>query len=324
MSTRRGAIAALASSVLLSAIARSQPRPPRLGWLLNSIPRNASFYAAFERGLAELGYIDGKTLIIDDVFANGVVERLAPLARELVGRRPDVLFVSGPEATLKAMSDATDRIPIVDVAVDFDPEARRYVKSLARPGGNITGLYVQQIEATAKRLELLHELLPSVRRVAVLSDVFTADQLGIAREVARQLKLDLRVVDLNDYPYDYAALLKQVRDSRSEAALVLMSPRMFPGRENLVAELRKQALPAMFGLTQYVDSGGLVSYGASLEAVFARAASFVDRIIRGESPSTMPMEQPTVFDLAVNVKTARALGVQLPSSILLRATKVLE
>jgi putative ABC transport system substrate-binding protein len=321
---RRKANVALALSVLLQPCARSESRMPRLGWLLGSSQRGALFNAAFERALENLGYVDGKTLVIDAVFADGMAERFGPLARDLVARKADVLFVSGPEATLKAMSEATDRIPIVVCAVDFDPEVRGYVKSLARPGRNITGLHLQQIEATAKRLELLRELLPSVRRVAVLSDVFTIDQLEIARRSAQRFNVELNVVELREYPYDYARFVSEARASRSEAVLVLMSPRMFPGRESLVAELRKQGLPAVFGLTQYVDEGGLASYGASIEAVFARAAFFVDKVIRGESPSTIPMEQPTVFDLAVNLKAAKELGVKVSQSILLRASKLVE
>ena len=304
--------------------ARSQPRSIRLGWLLNTSPRSASFNAAFERRLNELGYVEGKNLIIDDVHAEGKVERLAPLARELVARKPDVLFVTGPEAPLKALSEATASIPIVVCAVDFDPEARGYVKSLARPGRNVTGLNVQQIEASGKRLQLLHELSPSARRIAVLADVFTVDQLEAAREAAKLLKLELQVLEMREYPYDFAMLLEQARAARSEAMLVLMSPRVFPGRESLVAEVRKQALPAVYGLTHYVDAGGLASYGASLDALFVRAAEYVDKIIKGESPSNMPMEQPREFDLAVNVKVAKDLGITIPQSILLRATKIID
>jgi putative ABC transport system substrate-binding protein len=265
MSTRRELNAALAANLLVPAIARSQLRAPRLGWLLGSSPRSALFNVAFERGLAGLGYIDGKSLVIDDVFADGMVERFAPLARGLVARNP-----------------------------------------------------------TAKRLELLRELLPSAHRVAVLAEMFTVDQLEIARRTARLPNLELRLVELHDYPYDYASSMSEARTAHSEAMLVLMSPRMFPGRERLAAELRKHELPAVFGLTQYVDAGGLASYGASLEALFTRVAYFVDKIIKGASPSTLPMEQPTVLDLAVNLKTARAFGVHVPQSILLRATTVVE
>jgi len=295
-----------------------------LGWLLGSSPRTETFNAAFERRLKDLGYVDGKTLIIDSVFAEGRPERLAPLARELVSRKPDVLYVNGPEANLKAMSDATDSIPIVVCAVDFDPEAKGFVKSLARPGRNITGIHVQQIEATAKRLELLRDLLPSARRIAVLSDVFTKDQLEAAHKAAQIQKVELDVLELRDYPYDYAPLVSQARSAQSDAMLVLMSPWVFPGRESLVAELRKQALPAVFGLSQYVDAGRLASFGASIDAFFERAALYVDKIIRGDSPSNLPMEQPTQFDLVINLRLARELGIRVPQAVLLRATRIIE
>ena len=291
---------------------------------MGSSPRTETFNAAFERRLKDLGYVDGKTLIIDSVFAEGRPERLAPLARELVSRKPDVLYVNGPEANLKAMSDATDSIPIVVCAVDFDPEAKGFVKSLARPGRNITGIHVQQIEATAKRLELLRDLLPSARRIAVLSDVFTKDQLEAAHKAAQIPKVELDVLELRDYPYDYAPLVSQARSAQSDAMPVLMSPWVFPGRESLVAELRKQALPAVFGLSQYVDAGGLASFGASIDAFFERAALYVDKIIRGDSPSNLPMEQPTQFDLVINLRLARELGIRVPQAVLLRATRIIE
>ena len=291
---------------------------------MGSSPRTEAFNAAFERRLKDLGYVDGKTLIIDSVFAEGRPERLAPLARELVSRKPDVLYVNGPEANLKAMSDATDSIPIVVCAVDFDPEAKGFVKSLARPGRNITGIHVQQIEATAKRLELLRDLLPSARRIAVLSDVFTKDQLEAAHKAAQIPKVELDVLELRDYPYDYAPLVSQARSAQSDAMPVLMSPWVFPGRESLVAELRKQALPAVFGLSQYVDAGGLASFGASIDAFFERAALYVDKIIRGDSPSNLPMEQPTQFDLVINLRLARELGIRVPQAVLLRATRIIE
>ena len=225
---------------------------------------------------------------------------------------------------MKALSEATSSIPIVVCAFDFDPEAKGYVKSLARPGRNITGLNVQQIEATSKRLELLHQLLPSARRIAVLADMFTADQLEAARQTAQLLKLELLVIEMRDYPYDYGPLLGQAHSGRSEAVLVLMSPRIFPGRESLAAEARKQALPAVYGLSQYVEVGGLMSYGASIDAVFVRAAGYVDRVLKGEVPANMPMERPTQFDSAVNLKAAQELGIRIPQSILLRATKVVQ
>ena len=325
MTTRRGAAAVVALGVLLPWIGvRSQQRSVRMGWLLNTIPRTASFYAAFERRLGELGYVEGQNLVVDDVYAEGKLERFGPLARELVSRKPDLLFVSGPEAPLKALSEATHSIPIVVCAVDFDPEASGFVKSLARPGGNITGVHVQQIDATVKRVELIHELIPSARRIAVLTDDFTIDQLDAARKTARSLKLELVVVQMRNYPYDYTPMLDEARAARSDAMLVLMSPRVFPNRESLVEAARKYRMPAMYGLTEYVDAGGLASYGASLDALFSRAADYVAKIFRGDTPSTMPMEQAREFDLSINLKAANALGIKVPQSVLVRATRVIE
>jgi len=321
---RRTATAALGLVVSLPGAARCQQRTVRLGWLLNTIPRSASFNVAFERRLRELGYVEGRNLIIDDVYAEGKLERFVPLARELVARKPDVLFMSGPEAPLKALSQATRTIPIVVCAVDFDPQATGYIKSLARPGGNVTGVHVQQIEATAKRLELLLQLAPSARRIAVLSDEFTVDQLEAAHKTAKLLKLELQVFPMRSYPYDYAPLLREAHAAGSDAVLVLMSPRVFPGRDRLVAEIRKQGLPAVYGLADYVEAGGLASYGASLDALFVRAAEYVDKVIKGAPPSDVPMEQPREFDLAVNLKVAKELGLKVSEPVLLRATKVIQ
>jgi hypothetical protein len=180
---------------------------------LNTNPRSASFNVAFERRLRELGYVEGKNLIIDDVYAEGKVERLAPLARELVARKPDVLFISGPEAPLKALSEATRTIPIVVCAVDFDPVATGYLKRLARPGGNITGVHVQQIEATAKRLELLHHLVP--RRGALWYCRRLHRGPADCAQDGEVLKLN-RAANAN-YPYDYAPASTGRGSKRSDA-----------------------------------------------------------------------------------------------------------
>lgn len=325
MTNRRSAACATGLGLLLPGLAaRGQQRPVRLGWLTPVNPRSASYFVAFERRLKELGHIEGKNLIVDFAFAEGKLDRLAPLARELVANKPDVLFVGGAEAGLKALSEATSSIPIVVCAVDFDPHAKGYVKSLARPGTNITGVHLQQIEATGKRLELLHDLLPSARRIAVLSDVLTGDQLEAARNAAQHLKLELQVVQLRDYPYDYASALNQAQSARSEAVLMLMSPRFFAGRESIGAEARRLKLPTVFGLTQFVDAGGLASYGASIDAMYVRAANYVDKVIKGEAPANLPMEQPTEFDLAVNFKLAKEFGIKIAPSVLARVTHRVE
>lgn len=325
MTNRRIATGAVTLGLVLPGlVARGQQRPARLGWLSSTNPRSSSFFVAFERRLKELGHVDGKNLIVDFAFAEGKVERLAPLAQELVARKPDVLFVSGREAPLKALSAASGSIPIVVCAFSFDPQVKGYVKSLARPGSNITGVHLQQIELTGKRLELLHDLLPSARRIAVLADVFTGDELEAARSAALHLKLDLQVVQLRDFPYDYASALKQARSARSEAMLVLVSPRFFAGRESLLAEARKLKLPTVYYSTQYVEEGGLASYGASIDAMFVRSANYVDKIIKGEVPANLPMEQPTEFDVAVNFKLAKEFGIKIPQLVLVRVTQRIE
>ncbi len=324
--TRRSAIGAVGLGLLLPGLAaRSQQRPARLGWLVGSANgRTVSFNAAFERRLKENGFIDGKNLSIDFSFAEGKQERVAPLARELVASKPDVLFVGGPEPYLKALVELTNSIPIVVCAVDYDPHAKGYVASLARPGKNITGVHLQQIETTGKRLELLRHLLLAARRIAVFSDNSTEDQLGAAQKAAQILKLELHVVKLRDFPYDFAAAMNLARTARCEGLLVLMSPAFFSGRENLVAEARKHKMPAVFGLRQFAEAGGLASYGAPIDPLFERAADFVAKILKGASPSTMPMEQPTKFELALNFKTAKELGLKIPQGVLVSVTNPIE
>ena len=324
--SRRAAIGALGLGLLLPGpVVHSQQRPARLGWLLGGTNgRTASFNAAFERRLKDSGFVEGKNLSIDLAFAEGKAERLAPLARDLVARKPDVLFVGGPEPYLKALTEATDSVPIVVCATDFDPHAKGYVVSLARPGKNITGVHLQQIEITGKRLELLRDLLPTARRVSVFSDNNTEDQLEAAQKAALILKLELNVVKLRDMPYDYAAAMKLVRAARSEGLLVLMSPNFFVGRENLAAEAGKHKLPTVFGLRQFVGAGGLASYGAPIDPLYERAADFVVKIIKGVSPSTLPMEQPTKFETALNFNVAKALGLKIPQGVLVRVTNPVE
>lgn len=324
--TRRAAIGAAGLGLLLPGLAvRSQQRPVRLGWLLGTANgRTSPWVVAFERRLKEQGYIDGKNLVIDFAWTEGKPERLTPTARELVARKPDVLFTAGPEAPLKALSEATDSIPIVVAAVDFDPHAKGYVKTLARPGKNITGVHLHPLEMVGKRLEMLRDLLPAARRIAVLADGFTEDQLERAEKAAQILKLELHIVKLRDRPYDYAAALDPARTGRREGLLVLNSPFFFGDRERLLPEIRKQKLPAVFGITQFVEAGGLASYGAPINSMFERAAEIVVKIIKGASPATTPMEQPTKFETGLNFKTAKVLGLKIPQAVLVSVTNPVE
>ena len=249
---------------------------------------------------------------------------MTPIALELVAQKPDVLFVGGPEAPLRALVDVAGTLPIVVCAVDFDPQAKGYVKSLARPEGNITGGHFQQVEATAKRLELMRKLLPAARRITVLSDRNIADQLTAARAAAKVLGLELHVLELGTPPLDMARVMDDAHAARAQDLLVLMSLTFFGQRDSLLREASKRNLAAVAGMAQIAQAGAIVSYGTSIDAMFARSADYVDKIIKGKRPSELPMEQPTTFEFVVNLKAARALGIKVPQEILLQATNVIE
>jgi putative ABC transport system substrate-binding protein len=246
------------------------------------------------------------------------------MAAELVGRGVDTIYAGGPELAVKLAVTATKTIPIVMQANDYDPVARGYVASLARPGGNVTGVFLQQIELTPKRLEFLAEAVPHMARVVVLWDRFSADQFEAAREAARSLKIPLDGIECTDPPYDYERALAGVEGGRRDALLQMASPVFFVDRQRLVAVALDHRLPSMFAFRQWVDEGGLMSYGASLTDMGRLAADYVDRIAKGAKPADLPVQQPTKFELIVNLKTAQALGLTIPPTILARADEVIE
>ena len=223
--------------------ARADETPHRIGVLLAGQPRSSSSEIAFEKRMNELGYVDGRNLAIIFREAQGHAERLADLAAELVEQRPEVIVAVGPEASLRAVHAATTSIPIVMVAIDFDPIARGYATNLARPGGNITGIFAQQVELAPKRLELLAQLLPAVKRIGVLSDEFTVDQLGAAEKEAAHLGLELEPVYLRNAPYDFTSALMELRNRGVGAVLTLMSPVFFRQRVALADGLLQASLP---------------------------------------------------------------------------------
>jgi len=210
------------------------------------------------------------------------------------------------------------------VANDYDPLARGYVASLARPGGNVTGVFLQQIELTPKRLDLLTQTIPELARVVVLWDRFSADQFEAAREAARSLKIPLHGIECTDPPYDYERALAGVEGGHRDALSQMTSPVFFVDRQRLVAMALDHRLPSIFAFRQWVDEGGLMSYGASLTDMGRLAADYIDRIAKGAKPADLPVEQPTKFELVVNLKTAKALGLTVQPSILARADEVIE
>jgi putative tryptophan/tyrosine transport system substrate-binding protein len=311
-------------AVPLGANAQPSGKVARVGMLSAGQPRSASFLQAFEHRLRDLGYVEGQNLIIEFRTGEGQAERYPALAAELVDLHVDVLLVSGPEAPLRAARDATRTIPIVMVAIDYDPVARGYIAGLPRPGGNITGLFFQQLELTGKRLELLKDVLPQLTRVAVLWDTFSADQLPAAEAAAREFGVHLQPVELRQPPYDYASALRTAVEGRAEAVLPLMSSVFFRERVPLLERLDTHRLPAIFGQREFVEAGGLMAYGASFDVMFRRAADYADRILRGTKPNDLPVEQPTKFELVINLKTAKALDLTMPPTLLFQADEMIQ
>jgi putative ABC transport system substrate-binding protein len=307
-----------------AAQAQQMGKVPRIGILQTSEP-TVPIWEAFRHGLRDLGYVEGQNLVIEFRSAEGHVERLPALAAEFVQRQVDVLVAGGPEAVLRAARDATSTLPIVMVAVDYDPIALGYIAGLPRPGGQITGLFYQQIEVTGKSLELLKDALPQVTRVAVLWDAISADQFRAAAGAARVVGVQLQSLELRNPPaYDYDSVFAAAAREGAEALLVLRSPLFGRDRDRIVALAAQHRLPIMSGTLSLPEAGGLMAYGADPVDMYRRAATYVDKILKGAKPADLPVEQPTKFTLILNLRTAEALGLTLPPSLLMLADKVIK
>jgi ABC-type uncharacterized transport system substrate-binding protein len=314
-------VAALAEPV--SAFAE-QPRTYRVGWIAGA----ATYAESFKAKLAELGYVEGRNLELLMRFHHGHLEHLPKLASELAARRCDVIVATGPEAALKAAVAAAGAIPIVMGAFDYDPVALGYASGLRQPGGNVTGVFLRQVELTAKRMELLKAAMPSLDHVAVFSDAFTPDtsaQMQAAEAAADHMDVHITPQTVpGTPPYDYATAIEAARQRGAAAVLALMSPAFFEDRARFVREVSLRRVPASFGLREFADLGGLMSYGANLAQTFDLIAGYVDKILKGNKPGDLPIMQPTKFELVVNLKTAKAFGLTVPQSLLARADEVLE
>jgi putative ABC transport system substrate-binding protein len=325
---RRNVLSLLGGSVIawpLAARAQTPPKMLRIGVVSLVNPRTATFWVAFDRRMRELGYIEGQNLTIDFVNLNGQVDRYGNATKDVVGRKPDIIIAPGVERALMSAIAATDTLPIVMIAVDYDPFARGYVKSLARPGGAVTGVFFQQIELAMKRLQLMREVLPDVAAATVFWDDGSVDQWRATQSAAETMGLKLAGVELGNPPRDYEnALTAHAPPDHHRILMVLSSPVFLPDRERLAQIALHHRIASMFVFRAYVDAGGLLSYGPSIDALYHRVAEYVDRIAKGTNPADLPVEQPTKFELIVNLKTARAIGIELPTSILLRADEVIE
>ena len=325
MTTRRELL--LATGAMLAApLAGAQPvaRVYRVGVVSSGLPGPS--IDAFRQGLRELGYVEGKNVIVEMKFAEGHVERHPELVAELIGLKVDVLVADSTPGALAAKK-ATTTVPIV-FAVVFDPVATGIVASLARPGGNITGvtLGVGGSGLAGKWLELLKQTVPGVSHVAVLSNSANPANAPSVREIeaaARTLKVKLTVLEAGNAT-DLDRALATISASGVQGIIVTNDPFFPVYRAKLVQFAAEKRLPAMYFFKQFVDAGGLMYYGASLEDSFRRAAPYVDKILKGAKPADLPVEQPTRFELVLNMKTAKALGIKFPQAVLLRATEVIE
>jgi putative ABC transport system substrate-binding protein len=316
-------VALALAQTLSSACAQQMDKVPSVGVILTS-PLTSPHYQAFLQGLHDLGYVDGKNIAVVAKSGEGDPNRLPHYARELVRLNVNVM-VAGGDQGLRAAKDATGTIPIPIVAVACDP-LDSLVVSIARPGGKATGLTCISSELAGKRLQLLKELLSPLTSVAILynpDDRNKPWEYKQSQEAADKLKLTLRAYEARSSVEIDEAFTRMVDDHTQ--ALIIFSDGLTTAHQKKLADLAlAYRLPAMFGFREFTEMGGLVSYGASNTAMWRRAASYVDRILKGSSPGDLPIEQPTRFELVINLRTARALGVEIPPNVLARADEALE
>src|SRR5262245_28112820 len=321
------------TTLLGAALARPQwawaqlpERSYRLGWVSVSTVDNFNepYSLAFVQRLGELGLVEGRNLIIERRHADNRLDRLPALAANLATVPCDIFFGGGAEAALAALTRSSRDTPIVFVAVDFDPVATGDVASLAQPGGRVTGVTAVQSTLPAKRLELLKELLPTVSKVAVFANEETTGQLALVRGTARRLEISLHVVDFKTAPFDFEAGFADAVNAKVDALFVLGSGLWVAARQKIPELALKARLPSVFHQAQWAEAGGLMSYGFNFPWMWRRAADMVANILRGARPVDIPMEQPTTFELAINLKTAKSLGITIPQSLMLRADKIIE
>ena len=323
MMNRRAFLATSAGGLLTAPLAAAAQQPrgksARIG-LLGDVP---SFLdEAFRQGLRELGYIEGQNIVIEHRSPEWKYERLPGLAADLVRLKVDVIVAASPAAT-KAAKQATSTIPIV-FTVSGDPVADGFVASLARPGGNITGLATIGQELVGKQLEILKGVAPKVSRVAVLQNPNTHH--GVLRQAegsARGLGVQLQILEART-PSEIETAFTAMSSQRVDGVLVLRDAVFRAQRAQITALAAKNRLPAVYGLREEAEAGGLVAYGASVPQLYRRAAAYVDKILKGAKPGELPVEQPTKFELVINLKTAKALGLTIPPSLLQRADQVIE
>jgi putative ABC transport system substrate-binding protein len=309
----------------LAVRAQSRPTLPHIGYLwLGAADEEDSTKRGLRQGLRDLGYVEGRDIIVDYRYADGHEERLAALVSELVAAKVDIILAPGSVVT-GAVKKATTTIPVVSTT--GDPVGSGFIESLSRPGSNITGLSLN-VGGTVvtKSLELLYEIVPSASRIAALSNPSNPQNLVSAqalRRAAEGLGITLLFHEVRNAG-DLTMAFGAITTERSDAVIVEGDPLLVSNRRSIVEFAASHRLPAMYGLRDFVDAGGFVAYGASIFEIWRRVASYVDKILKGAKPADLPVEQPTAFELVVNLKTAKALDLAIPQIILARADEVIE
>jgi putative tryptophan/tyrosine transport system substrate-binding protein len=317
------------SAVLFAAPLAAEAQPAakvyRIGVLEpTSMALNAANLDAFRQGLRELGYVEGRNMRIEYRSADGRSERFPDLAAELVRLKVDVILTRGTPAVMAA-KNATGTIPVV-MAASGDPVLSGIVSSLARPGGNVTGLSAVVVEVSGKRLELIREVAPGVSRVAALFNMSNPNDALQWKEIetaAPSLRVQLQLLDVRK-PSDFAGAFDAAVKGRAGALVVGLDALTWANHRPIVDLAAKHRLPAIYGGREFVNAGGLIAYGVSYPHLYHRAANFVDKILKGAKPADLPVEQPSKFELVINLKTAKALGLTIPPSLLQRADEVIQ
>ena len=330
----RGLRLAFTISLLLGALfspiaaeAQQAAKIPRIGYMSTNLAVSPHLPDAFRQGLRDLGYVEGRNVVIEFRSAEGKLDRFPALAAELVTLRVDVIVAANTGAALAA-KQATKTIPIV-FAGPADPITSGLVNSLARPGGNVTGLSSSGPELVGKGLELLKQAVPGVNRVAALwhrdyPERTQRDILEQADVAARALGVHLQFVEARGGPENFDRAFSELTRARADALTVLTSVLFISERRRLVDLAARNRLPVVYPVRDFVDDGGLMSYGPHWADIYRRAATYVDKILKGAQPADLPVEQPTRFELVINLKTAKALGLTIPPSVLARADQVVE
>jgi len=321
---RRAVTTLLATAAIAAPLAVRAQRPEKVLRVGTAgLPRSLPHWQAFERRMAELGYQEGRNFAFEHLEARDP-ENFLPLYQELAARKVDIFLVVGTERAIQSAIAVADTKPVVMVAIDYDPLAQGYIANLARTDSNVTGVFFRQIELTTKRLQLFKDAFPDMRAATVLWQPRSADQWEAARAAASPLGLELAGVELRDRPFDLDAAFAGAPPEGRGHLFVVSSGPFYAERARLADFALRTRAASMFAAREWVDAGGLLSFGPSNVAMFGRVAEYVDRIARGTPPSQLPVEQPTTFEFVVNLRTADALGVTIPPSVIARADALIE